>query len=164
MKQPIFIILLLLITMGVCGQTYNPYMEQYNPKKKEWKYKEAVKTIALFSTSIILDAVGDGFNDSGRKGMGHFLQASSTGLLVASPFILNVKKYNWGWYAASYISLRIAFFDPTYNLSRGLPIGYIGNSSMWDKTLRGFKTTPSSLLLGRSLFLIVGFTIPLNEF
>ena len=163
MKPLIMLILTVFsyITFGQDIQQYNPYNKY--PQKKEWKYKEAVKTIAVYSSSIILSAVGDGLNDSGNKMYGHTCNAISTGLLVASPFILDVKKHNWGWYAATYLSFRIAFFDPAYNVSRGLPIGQIGTSNLWDKTLQAFKTTPESLLLGRGLFFVVAISIPLGN-
>ena len=56
------IIILLLSCSIVSAQSYNPYNSE--PQKKEWKYKEAVKTIALYSSSIILGGIGDGLNDS----------------------------------------------------------------------------------------------------
>jgi hypothetical protein len=154
--KTIIAILILSFSLSVIAQDYNPY-------KKEWRYKEAVKTIALFSSSIILDAVGDGLNDNGQKVWGHALQATSTGLLVASPFILDVDKSQWGWYAASYISLRIGLFDPAYNLTRGLPVDYVGNSSLWDKTIREAKSPGGLLMMGRSIFFTVGIFIPINE-
>lgn len=147
----------IILTTSVNAQNYNPYT-------KEWKYKETVKTLAVYGSSIILSAVGDGFNDDGNKIVGHACNALSTGLLVASPFILDVDKSNWGWYAASYISLRIGMFDTSYNITRGLPIGYVGNSSIWDKAVRQTKSPEASIMAGRSLFLLVGFTIPINEF
>ena len=41
--------------------------------------KEALKVISLYSGSIILDAVGDGLNDSGHKAWGHLCNAGSVG-------------------------------------------------------------------------------------
>lgn len=123
------------------------------------QYKEPLIALGLMTSSIVLDAIGDGYNDSGNKVLGHALNAGSVGLLVASPFVINTKY--WGWYFASYIGLRIALFDPCYNLSRGLPLGYVGNSSLWDKALQ--KQNPKWLLAGRSLVLVVSITIPIRE-
>jgi len=162
MKKLILIILTAL-SISVSAQDYNPYIQDLTPIEREWKHKEAVKTIALYSASILLDAVGDGLNDDGSKVLGHALQATSTGLLVASPFILDVHKYNWGWYAASYISLRIGLFDNAYNITRGLPMGYVGNSSLWDKAVDQTKSTEGWIIAGRSFFFLLGFTIPINE-
>ena len=123
---------------------------------------EAYKALAIIGTSIILDAVGDGFNDSGSKVLGHSLNAASVGILVASPFILKIPRHKWGWYAATYVTMRIAIFDPLYNITRGLPIGYVGDSSLWDKSLQ--KQDPNWLLAGRGLCLVVSISIPLKQF
>jgi len=149
----IFSIILILATLSISAQEY----------KKEWRYKEAAKTIALYSASIILDAVGDGYNDSGNKVLGHSLNAVSTGLLVASPFILDADKHNWGWYAASYVSLRVGLFDMSYNATRGLPLQYVGNSSIYDKTVAATKSPDSWLFAGRTFCLFIGVVIPINE-
>lgn len=129
----------------------------------QWYKSEAFKTITLYSTSIILSGIGDGLNDSGHKPLGHAMNATSTGLLVASPFILNVEKGTWGWYAASYISLRIALFDMSYNTARGLPIGYVGNSSIYDKVLQKAKAPPALINGFRAFYFTVGIAIPINE-
>lgn len=125
--------------------------------------KEPLKVIAVYSGSIILNAVGDGLNDNGEKGWGHACNAASIGLLLTSPFIIDYNKSKWGYYLASYISLRVALFDPSYNLTRGLPITYIGNTSTWDKGLQKLSP-PDGLMAGRGVSFIVGISIPLKEF
>lgn len=166
MKKIIIIISILAVSLNNIAQEYNPY--RTNQVKQEWKHKEAVKTIAVYSSSIILSAVSDGLNDGiigdkSYKTLGHALNAASVGILLASPFILKADRHNWGWYAASYISLRIALFDMTYNTTRGLPMQYVGNSSLYDKTLAATKSPDSWLFAGRSLFFIVGISIPIKE-
>jgi hypothetical protein len=141
-------IILLLISLNVSGQ---------------WYKSETFKTVTLYSASIVLDAVGDGLNDSGQKVGGHALNAMSTGLLVASPFILDADKHNWGWYAASYVSLRVGLFDMSYNATRGLPLQYVGNSSIYDKTVAATKSPDSWLFAGRTFCLFIGVVIPINE-
>jgi hypothetical protein len=141
-------IILLLVSMNVSGQ---------------WYKSEAFKAVTLYSASIVLGAVGDGMNDNGQKVGGHALNAVSTGLLVASPFILDVDKHNWGWYAASYVSLRVGLFDMSYNATRGLPLQYVGNSSIYDKTVAATKSPDSWLFAGRTFFLSIGIIIPINE-
>jgi hypothetical protein len=141
-------IILLLISLNVSGQ---------------WYKSETFKTVTLYSASIVLDAVGDGLNDSGQKVGGYAFNAMSTGLLVASPFILDADKHNWGWYAASYVSLRVGLFDMSYNATRGLPLQYVGNSSIYDKTVAATKSPDSWLFAGRTFCLFIGVVIPLNE-
>jgi len=90
---------------------------------------DAWKVIGIYSSSIVLNAVGDGLNDSGQKTWGHLCNATSIGLLLTSPFVIDYNKSKWGYYLTSYVSLRIALFDYSYNLTRGLPLNYIGGTS-----------------------------------
>jgi len=156
--KKILLILFVFITLNSYSQEYfDTYKE---PVKKE-RIPQSVKVIAVYASSIVLDAVGDGLNDSGDKGWGHFCNAASVGVLLASPFIIDYEKSKWGWYLTSYVGLRIAMFDYTYNATRGLPLNYIGGTSTWDKTLK--KLNPPNTYLGRSVFLTVGIAIPINE-
>lgn len=122
---------------------------------------EAWKVISLYSGSILIDAVGDGLNDSGNKAWGHLCNAASVGILLTSPFIINYEKNKYGWYFASYIGLRIGLFDYAYNETRGLGLNYIGGTSIWDKGLR--ELNPPNTYLARVVFLSVGIAIPINQ-
>ena len=123
---------------------------------------EAWKTIVVYSGSIILNAVGDGLNDSGTKDWGHICNAASLGLLLASPFIIDYDKSKWAHYLTSYVALRIAFFDWTYNVSRGLPLNYIGNTSFWDKTMQHISPQ-DGFAIGRVTALTVGICVPIQQ-
>lgn len=136
------LLILLLLAVPVKGQTL--------------KHGEAFKAIGLLGTSVVLDAVSDGLYDKGDKVLSHTLEACSTGLLVMSPFLIKTDK--WWWYAASYISFRIALFDPVYNITRGLPVNYIGNTSAWDKALKKFDPS-DGFLFGRVVMLTFAVTI-----
>jgi hypothetical protein len=122
---------------------------------------EAWKTVSVYTGSILLNAVGDGLNDSGQKGWGHVCNASSIGLLLISPALMNYQKHKWGWYVASYIGLRIGLFDYTYNITRGLSLEKIGDTSFWDKGLQ--KMNAPSTIFGRSVFLTFGIAVPFNQ-
>lgn len=130
--------------------------------KKHFKIPESVKVIGIYTASIVLDAVGDGLNDDGNKAWGHACNAMSVGLLLTSPFLIDYDKSKWGYYLTSYVALRISFFDPVYNTTRGLPLNYIGNSSLWDKGMQKLKP-PDGLMFGRGVSLIVGISIPINK-
>lgn len=149
-------ILLLSLSSVLIAQDY--YTIDTIEKKK---IPESVKVITLYSSAIILNAVGDGLNDSGEKQLGHACNAASIGILLTSPFIIDYEKSKWGWYLTSYTSLRIALFDYSYNLSRGLPLNYIGGTSTWDKVLK--EMNPPDTYMGRGVFFIVGITIPINK-
>lgn len=135
----------------------------YKKPFKESRIPESVKVISIYTGSILLNAIGDGLNDSGSKEWGHACNAASIGLLLTSPFIIDYNKSKWGYYLASYTTLRIALFDPAYNLTRGLPVTYIGNTSLWDKGLQKMKP-PEGFIAGRGLSLIIGVSIPIKEF
>lgn len=119
--------------------------------------------IGMLSGSIIADAVGDALCDAGHKVPGHSLQALSVGFLLPLPYILDLKPYTWGWYAASYLLIRVSLFDPFYNITRGLPLEYIGNCSVWDKTLQKFDPPAGMLTGGRVLVFAIGIKIPIDH-
>jgi len=85
----------------------------------------------------------------------------SIGILLTSPFVINYDKNKWGYYITSYVALRIATFDYTYNTTRGLPMNYIGRTSTWDKCLG--KMNPPSTYMGRGVCCILGVSIPINK-
>jgi hypothetical protein len=122
---------------------------------------ESWKTISIYTTSILTGAVGDALNDSGHKDWGHACNATSIGLLLISPKLMNYEKKKWGWYVASYIGLRVAMFDPAYNLTRGLPFDYVGGTSFWDKGIKSLN--PPNTYFFRGVYLTFGISIPLNE-
>jgi hypothetical protein len=124
--------------------------------------KDAWRTIGIYSGSIVFNAMGDGFKDSGRKELGHFCNAVSISFLVISPFLMDYQKDKWWAYPITYGFLRIAYFDWTYNASRGLPYNYIGNSSIWDKYFMQQIKPPDGFAAGRGVAFIIGISVPLN--
>ena len=119
------------------------------------------KVPAIYGTSVVFNAIGDGLNDSGHKDVGHCFNAASIGVVVMSPFIFNYQKDKWYIYPLSYMFLRIALFDWTYNWTRGLPYNYIGGTSIWDKSMKKLAP-PDGFALGRLVSFTVGFTLPIN--
>ena len=124
---------------------------------------EPVKVLTLYSAAIIFDAVGDGLYDSGEKTWGHTLQAASVATLLISPLVLDMNKDNWWWYIITYTSLRIAIFDYSYNLTRGLPLNYVGTTSITDKIQQKFNPPTGHLWFPKAIFLTLSITIPINE-
>lgn len=119
---------------------------------------ESVKAITLLGGSVICEAIADGMYDNGNKGPAHALGAASVGMLLT--YAVWNKKENRGpiWAIPAYISFRIALFDPIYNTTRGLPIGYIGSTSTWDRTLQ--KINPGDgFLFARAVILTFGVCI-----
>jgi hypothetical protein len=110
--------------------------------------------VFFYILSILFKAIGDGLNDSGKKGIGHSLQALSfVPLLIAIHPI---------WYVAilSYGFLMIAFFDYTYNLSRGLKWNFVGTTSWWDNAIK--RVPFGFMLFVRVICLVVGIFLIIN--
>lgn len=149
------LILLLLLTTTLQAQPHRRSVLERIP--------EPVKVITLYTGAIVLDAVGDGLYDDGNKTWGHALQSASTGLLLTAPFVFDVDRDTWYWYLASYVCLRIALFDPVYNTTRGLPLGYVGNTSLWDKGMQKFAPPEGIKVFGHSVFFMIGVAIPICE-
>ena len=138
-------ILFLLLTLNLSAQKH-----------------EAWKTVGVYSSSILLEATGAGLNLSGHQDWGHVLQASSVGVLITSPFIIEYQKEKWGWYIASYVGLRVGLFDYALNAAAGLPLDYRGDSNFWDQAINELNP-PNNAFFGRAVFFTVGFAIPFNE-
>lgn len=109
--------------------------------------------IILYILSILFNAVGDGLNDSGKKGIGHILQA-----LAFIPLLFD----NPIWYVAipSYTLLNIALFDYAYNISRGEDIDFVGTTSLWDRLIS--KVPFGFMLFVRLMAFIVGIFLIIN--
>ncbi len=118
--------------------------------------------LILFLSNILLWSVGDGLNDNGRrKTLGHLLRALSFLPVLLSPFFI-VTPYI-GWYLASYILIRMALFDAGYNLTRGLPIAFVGTTSLWDRFWRMVSAPASWIIAAKIIFLLVGIAILFKE-
>ena len=122
--------------------------------------KEAWKTTAIYTGAVVFDAVGDGLNDSGNKSWGHICNSVSISFLLFSPFILRYDQDKWWAYAVTYGSLRIALFDYTYNMTRGLPLTYMGSTSSWDRSIGNVDS--GVVAVGRAVSLSIGIIIPLK--
>jgi hypothetical protein len=114
-------------------------------------------TTLLFISIIFFNAFGDGLNDSNRKVAGHIMVAIYIGLLLASPFIVNLTGVIWWVYILKYAFIRFALFSPIYNITRGLPLLYVGESSLDDLLYKWTKQTP--MIFERVVFLIIGVFI-----
>ena len=152
MKQVISIILI-LVSLNSFGQY-----------KRNLDNKDIYVSLAIMTSSVILGGVGDGFNDNGMKPLGHSLNALSIVPLLIAPFVLDISDYKWASYILSYTFIRFALYDAGYNITRGLPLAYLGNSSLYDRALRSTKSPDSWIIGMKSLSLVVGFSIPIRYY
>jgi hypothetical protein len=120
--------------------------------------------------SITLQAVGDGLRDKAWEyhnpklsKWGHLANAGSVASLLVVPLGQGFDFYDWCWYVASYTLLRIAIFDPIYNMTRGLPWDYRGQSSNWDMLLNRTLKAPDGEFMIRVVAFSVGFSVPIQE-
>jgi hypothetical protein len=125
---------------------------------QEWKN---YTRIGLTTGSVVLNAAGDALNDEGEKVWGHSLRAASIAVLLINPLITEVQREDWLPYILQYVFIRFALFDYTYNATRGLPMGYTGNTSHYDKLMQ--KVPNSFEAWSKGIFLTVGITINLRE-
>lgn len=112
--------------------------------------------ILLFSLSIILHAIGDGLNNDNKKVIGHIFVAFSILILLLTPAIITWIKPYWHLYVISYSFLRYSLFSYTYNITRKLPLNYLGTSSIDDIILKKLGGQP---LFIRVITLIVGCSL-----
>ena len=123
---------------------------------------EPLRVILLYSTSIMLNGVGDGLNNSGHKTWGHTCNALSIGTLVASPFIINYDKHKWYGYILDYCFLRYSLFDASYNIANGQKFDYIGTTAGTDRI---FHKAPANFrTFTKGISMIVGIALPLNNY
>ena len=150
-------LLLLLFTSALAQMDSSlPKMKSvtWSSRTRSW---EPAKIIGLYTTSIALNAIGDGLIDDGSNGWGYICNASSVGILLASPFIINYDKKKWYLYLISYTSLRISLFDNIYNVTRGLSYRNCGDDNTWNSI---FGRLPP---LHHKVSFIFGISIPINE-
>ena len=124
---------------------------------------QPAKVIICFSGSIITGALSDAMRDEGRKPLSHLYQAASISFMLPLPYFYKVEPGSFGWYLASYCCIRFGLFDLIYNSARGLPLGYVGRTSVYDNTIRKFDPPESMLMCGRALVLSVGIKIPIDH-
>ena len=93
--------------------------------------------LSVFIASLIAGSTGDALDDKLDSRFGHALKATEIGILVMSPFIVNVDPNFWDIlvYGGAYTALRIALFDVLYNVFHGNPINYSGKKSWWDRIM-----------------------------
>jgi hypothetical protein len=112
-------------------------------------------TILLYISVILLKALADSQNDSGRKGLGHALTSLWIALLIVVPVEML-------WYVKliSFTLLMIALFDYAYNIGRGLSWKFVGTTSWWDKAIA--KVPFGFMLFVRLICLVVGICLLLG--
>jgi hypothetical protein len=120
---------------------------------------KVLKILGTAATWSILNGIGDGLNDSGEKGWGHAVNALSAAVLIGGTVWSEPNRKDWLRYIVIYAGARYVTFDPAYNLTRGLPVTYIGTTATIDKEMS--KVPPGMRTFSRGLMacFTIGFTI-----
>ncbi len=135
----------------------------YHVRLTFWdKVKKPLVVAAVQLTSITLEAWGDAKFDMGDKELGHLLQAASVGVLVVGIPLLELGKRDALAFSVSYAAWRVATFDVAYNKFRGLPRGYVGGTSTWDKSMS--QIDPGGRAFIRCWGALLAITINIKEF
>jgi len=162
----------LLILFSQIANCQTDHVNQFNldywtqPEQKTFwqKIPQPVKIITVHLTSITLNAISDSWiaTDKNRQAA-HLLNAGSIGLMMTGPLICDIKKGDWLAYLSSYLCIRVAIFDPVYNVARGEAWNKRWNASYWDLGVNQFSPPPGLEAFGRGIFFTIGIAIPITE-
>jgi len=153
MKQ--FTIILLFISITCQGQMTDNYefstYLKLNPSETNWgvaktRKQELIpwKITAIAISATTLEAIGDALYDMGKGTnqnqmmAGKFFQGVSLGEHFLYIPVMKDSQASWLWVPIIEALWRFVIFDITYNLTRGLPIGYVGNTTFWDRGMNTF--------------------------
>lgn len=117
--------------------------------------------ILYFIGCVVCGAASDALSDGGMKVLGHLVNATEILLLLAGAVGFRIQLKELVPFIATYVAFRIVFFDPVYNVIRGLPLFYLGSTGLWDKFLSKFPAHGVTFM--RVIFLMVGIAIPIKE-
>ena len=127
------------------------------------------RMIATNIAAVSLDAIGDGLrdqawatHDNSLSKWGHIAHVGSTGLLISVPLGQDFSTKDWFIYASTYLATRVAIFDPIYNVTRGLPWDYHGQSSIWDNVI-GKADPGDGLAVLRAVSFTFAVSYPIGE-
>ena len=126
-------------------------------------WKKGLAVVGYHTATIALGAIADAQYDMGNKEWSHALHAAEVGALIGGPFIFKPKGTSEiASYILSYGFIRFSFFDGFYNMTRDLPINYVGSTSGYDKFMS--KVPPDGRAFMKSWSLVLGVSIPLTSF
>jgi hypothetical protein len=120
-----------------------------------------LRIILVYSSSIVLNGIGDGLNNNNHKTWGHACNAASIGVLLASPFIIHYDKHKWYVYLLDYGFLRFSLFDASYNIANNQRYDYIGTTAGTDIIFH--KAPPNFRTFSKGISMIMGISLPINE-
>ncbi len=114
---------------------------------------------------VVMGAAADALNNTGIQTWGHVLEALEVAFCFFAVFMLDEDKtIRWReilFMFGTYICIRFAFFDYTYNLVAGNELTYLSENNFWGQLwLEVFKAEPQGIAWARLIFLIAGVSFP----
>jgi len=123
--------------------------------------KRSLLIILYFFVIIIIGAIADGLFDNGIKNISHFLHAIEIGLCLIFGIIFKITFRELIAFILSYLFIRLAIFDISYNITRGLDLFYIGSTSLYDNIFA--KIPKDGIIFIKIWALILGVGISIKE-
>ena len=141
-------IFLIIFSTHIQAQIPNTNNKQENRNK--WA------RIGLLTSSIMFNAVGDGLYDEGNKLVAKSFRAASIGSLLVIPIASgSINKKKAFKYGLSYSLMRVGLFDITYNATRGLPLTYMGITSIYDRVVGGAPVPMMTMMRMTSIWISI---------
>ena len=178
MKSILIICLFLTCQILTCQTSYefstwlklNPSETNYGVAQTKKQSQVAWKVTFVAVSVTTLEAIGDALYDIG-KGTNQnqmmagkaFQAASLSGHFLYIPSIKD-SDGSWLWIPVIETLWRIAIFDLVHNLTRGLPIGYIGNTSYWDKGMQSFAPPAGMRIFFDCMIATFAITLTFDKF
>ena len=120
-----------------------PVYGQVARTKKQALVPWKVTIVAISATT--LEAVGDALYDKGKTegNQNQMMTGKAFQVVSLSEHFLYIpimkdSQTSWLWVPFVEALWRFVIFDAVYNLVRGVPIGYIGNTTFWDRGMQSF--------------------------
>jgi hypothetical protein len=122
-----------------------------------------MKPLITILSLVILGAAADGLNFAGHGTIGHTLEAFEILGLMTLPVIIGLKRWKpLILFVVAYALIRFALFSYTFNIVAGLPWDYIGVVDPIDRLMGLFRAPAHGWVFAKSVFLVVGISIPLK--
>ena len=86
------------------------------------------------------------------------------GLLAYGVREIIIQQGSLGRALIKYVGFRVSLYDFSYNATRGLPLGYIGTTSYWDKARQEFNAPLGLQCWSHSVYFTFALTFPINKF
>lgn len=155
---------LLFLTL-IISQFVNAQNISFTPEEALWdRIPPAAKILTIHLTSITLDAIGDAWIAQDRnRTAAHCFTATSLGLEMIGPFLIEPNMDNWWVYLSSYIFIRASLFDIVYNKTRGLPWNARHDASYWDLAVNQLNPPAGAEAFSRGIIFTIGIWIPISE-